>query len=268
MHVESLRGDARAFFNLLDEVSREKPTIILKSGRTSLGAKAASSHTGSMARENDMIFDGMLNQTAAIRAQNIEEFFDFAKAFESLEMPRGNGMAIIMMSGGEGVMATDACETNGFEIAVLGEKTEKRIENLLPPWEIPLNPLDNGVCMEFNIDDPANFFESLSAIPEDENVDCVIMQMPPNFFDFISSSPDIGEEEADAILDEFTGKFLNMRRPGKTVALWRASMGPLEQEWIERIESNGLPVFESAERAIKAIAAMNRYRLRKEEEVD
>ena len=54
MHVESLRGDARAFFNLLDEVSREKPTIILKSGRTSLGAKAASSHTGSMARENDI----------------------------------------------------------------------------------------------------------------------------------------------------------------------------------------------------------------------
>jgi acyl-CoA synthetase (NDP forming) len=268
MHVESLRGDGRAFFELLDEVSREKPIVILKSGRTPGGAKAASSHTGSMALENDMIFDGMLNQTAAIRAENIDEFFDFAKAFESLEVPRGNAMAIIMMSGGEGVMATDASERHGFELAVLEQRTKEKIENLLPPWEIPLNPLDNGVCMEFSIHDPDDFFESLSAIPEDENVDCVIMQMPPNLFEFISSFPEIGKEEAGAVLDQFTNRLLNMRRPGKTVALWRASMGPMEQEWMERIEANGLPVFESSERAIKAIGAMNRYRSRKREEVD
>jgi acyl-CoA synthetase (NDP forming) len=122
--------------------------------------------------------------------------------------------------------------------------------------------------MEFSIYDPDNFFESLSAIPEDENVDCVIMQVPPNLFDFISSSPDIGEEEANAVLDQFTNRFLNMRRPGKTVALWRASMGPMEQKWMERIEANGLPVFESAERAIRAIGAMNRYRSKRREEVD
>jgi acyl-CoA synthetase (NDP forming) len=263
MHVESLRGDARAFFDLLDDVSREKPTIILKSGRTPSGSKAASSHTGSMARENHLIFDGMLNQTAAIRAKNMEEFFDLAKAFESLEVPTGKGMAIIMMSGGEGVMATDACELNGFELAVFGDETRQKMQGILPPWKIPLNPLDNGVCMEFNTDDPVGFFESLSAIPEDENVDCLIMQLPPNFRDVIFSSPYVSEEEAGAILDEFTKMFLNMKKPGKTVALWRASMGLEEQKWIRSFEAEGLPVFESSERAIRAIAAMRQYSSRR-----
>ena len=263
MHVESLRGDARTFFSLLDSVSREKPTIVLKSGRTPSGSRAASSHTGSLARENHLIFDSMINQTAAIHARDMAEFFDFAKAFECLEIPRGEGMAIIMMSGGEGVMATDACEMNGFELAVFGERTQRKLKNVLPPWEIPLNPLDNGVCMEFNIHDPVNFFESLSAIPEDENVDCLIMQTPPNFHDFIFSSPDVSEEQADSILDEFTKKFLNMRKPGKAVALWRSSMGLEEQKWIQSLEARGLPVFESSERAVRAMAAMRQYRLRR-----
>jgi acetyltransferase len=263
MHVESLRGDARAFFELLDDVSREKPTIILKSGRTSSGSRAASSHTGSMARENHLIFDGMLNQTAAIRAHDMEEFFDFAKAFESLEMPPGNGMAIVMMSGGEGVMATDACELNGFELAVLGDETRQKMKGMLPPWEIPLNPLDNGVCMEFNTENPVAYVEALSAIPEDKSVDCMIMQLPPNFYDFIFSSPDVSREEAGTVLDEFTQVFLNMKKPGKTVALWRASMGLEEQKWIRRIEAKGLPVFESSERAVRAIAAMRQYRSRR-----
>ena len=109
-------------------------------------------------------------------------FLDLAKAFSLLELPKGNRLAIIVLSGGEGVMATDSCGMNGLVPASLSEHTHQRLKEIYPPWEIPLNPFDAGVCMEFNLSDLSLFFRNLAAIPRDENVDCAIMQMPPNIF--------------------------------------------------------------------------------------
>jgi len=160
MHMESIRGDGRHFMQLLKNVSKKKPIIILKSGRTKAGSKAASSHTGSIAKENDALFDNVLKQAGVIRAQNLEEFFDFAKAFNFLNLPRGNRIAVANLSGGEGVIATDACEQNGFQMANLSEKAYEKLKEVFPPWEVPLNPLDFGVCMQFHI---AEFFEVLNS---------------------------------------------------------------------------------------------------------
>lgn len=92
-------------------------------------------------------------------------------------------MAIITLSGGEGVIATDACELNGLRLASLSKATRQKINKIMPPWEIPLNPFDAGVCMEFHLSELVLFFQTLIAIPLDENVDGTIMQMPPNLFD-------------------------------------------------------------------------------------
>ena len=134
MHMESMQGNGRDLYHLLGKVSRKKPTVILKSGRTSAGSNAAASHTGSLARENDLIFDGMIKQTAAIRAHNWQDFFDLTKAFSYLIPPKGDGLAIITMSGGEGVMATDACELNGLRLARLSSSTYRNLKKILPPW--------------------------------------------------------------------------------------------------------------------------------------
>ncbi|NQU14899.1 MAG: CoA-binding protein [Desulfobacteraceae bacterium] len=262
MHIESLQGDARDFFSILKEVSREKPTIILKSGRTASGSKAAASHTGSIARENDMIFDSMIRQTAAIRANNMEDFFDLAKAFDTLQLPGGNRLAIITLSGGEGVMATDACEMNGMKLAAISDRTQQKVKKILPPWEIPLNPFDAGVCMQFHFSDFKAFFGFLGVIPEDENVNCAIMQMPLNPSGFVSSMPDITEEIIDSLEEQYVQMLVDMKRAGKPFALWRSSMDLQEKRLAEIIESHGLPVFQSSERAIKALAAMDRYRRR------
>ena len=128
MHMESMQGNGRDFFQLLRNTSAKKPIIILKSGRTTAGSHAAASHTGSLARENDVIFDGMIKQTAAIRARDWQEFFDLVKAFSYLSPLKGDGLAIITMSGGEGVMATDACELNGLRLARLSPSTYREIE--------------------------------------------------------------------------------------------------------------------------------------------
>jgi acyl-CoA synthetase (NDP forming) len=263
MHIESLHGNGRDFFNLLESACRKKPVIILKSGRTQAGSRAAASHTGSMATENDVIFDSMVKQAGAIRACNLEDFFDLAKAFEFLELPRGNRLAIINLSGGEGVMATDACEMNGLELARLSDRTHKKLKTLFPPWEIPLNPFDAGVCMEFHLSDLKIFFDTFSAIPADENVDCTIMQMPPTLSHFISSSQNALEEKASYLTEQYIELILNMRGNGKPFAMWCSSMGSRESELIELVESHSLPVFQSSERTIKSLSAMYRYGLGK-----
>jgi len=258
MHIESLHGNGRDFFDLLKRVSREKPTIILKSGRTPSGSVAAASHTGSMAKESDVIFNSAIMQAGAIRAQNLEEFFDLAKAFEFLQLPRGNRLAIINLSGGEGVMATDACEMNGLRLARVSEKTHQKLSQIFPPWEIPMNPFDAGVCMEFNLSDFQRFFDALAFIPADDNVDCAIMQMPPSF-DFTSTGPVSSQEMVDFHNTQITHLLSPIKETGKPFALWCTSMDTREMELIELIESYSLPVFQSSERAIRALAVMERH---------
>jgi acyl-CoA synthetase (NDP forming) len=262
MHIESLHGDGGDFYRLLKSVCKEKPTIILKSGRTQAGSRAAASHTGSMASENDLIFDSVIRQAGAIRAQNLDDFFDLAKAFEFLEIPVGNRVAIITLSGGEGVMAADACEKNGMKLARLGNKTYEELKRIFPPWEIPLNPFDAGVCMEFHLSDLSAFFKALSAISEDENVDCVMMQMPPNPIYFMSSGRSLSEEMVCSFKEQYVRALLSLNKAEKPFVIWRSMMDIQEMEFIELVESHSLPVFESSERAIKALAELWRYGVR------
>jgi acyl-CoA synthetase (NDP forming) len=259
MHMESLKGDTHEFFALLKSVSREKPTIILKTGRTPAGSKAAASHTGSLAGENDLIFDGMVQQTCAVRAQNMDEFFDLAKSFEFLTLPKGKQLAIITLSGGEGVMATDSCGMHGLELAALGPDTYQRLKSIFPPWEIPLNPFDAGVCMEFHLSDLISFFQTLTAIAQDENVDCTIMQMPPNLFASLSKNMDLPEDMTATLREQFVQWLISVKEYGKPFALWCSAMDRQEMELVEMLEAGSLPVFQSSERAVKAFSAMYRY---------
>jgi acetyltransferase len=263
IHVESVRGNGEAFARALKRIAEKKPTIVLKSGRTPAGAKAAASHTGAIAQENDLVFDSIVRQTGAIRAQNLEEFFDLAKAFAFLNAPQGNRLAVIVMSGGEGVMATDACVTNGLEPAQLSSGTHKILKKVMPAWEIPVNPFDGGVCLEALISRPLDFFNTLTAIPRDEGVDCIIMQMPPGMADFTLSAPYISPDLAEKALDQFTQGFVGLGSPRKPFAMWRSTMDAQEEQWVQTIESRGVPVFLSSARAIAALAAMYRDRTRR-----
>jgi len=264
MHLESMHGNGRDFFECLRSVTRKKPVIILKTGRTSAGSRAALSHTGAIAAENDQIFDGAIRQAGTLRAQNLEEFFDMAKAFEFLKSIKGNRLFIITLSGGEGVMATDACEAHGFKMAHLTERSLQTLETILPPWEIGLNPFDAGVCMQFHLKDFQTFFNSLSTIPKDENVDATLMQMPPPIFDTTLMTSKIAIENAEYLREQYIEWLRNIKKTGKPVALWKTSMSASEIELAENIEALKIPVFESSERAIRALSALYKFNSRKE----
>ncbi|MCD6570062.1 MAG: CoA-binding protein [Deltaproteobacteria bacterium] len=264
MHIESIRGDGRRFRDLLKETTVKKPVIILKTGRTQAGSQAAASHTGSMARENDIILDALIKQSGGIRAYNMEDFFDLAKAFEFLNLPQGNRLAIINVSGGEGVIATDACEANGLQMAKLSEKGGARLKEIFPPWEVPLNPFDAGVCMEFHINEFEDIFDVLASIPEDDGVDCVVMQLPITFVIKASAAFDTSGEDLIPVMDSLIDILLNMQKAGKPFALWRSSMDEMEFSLVKRIEAHSIPVYPSADRAIKALSALWRYKTQRE----
>lgn len=258
MHIESLRGNGRRFFDVLKKVSVRKPTIILKTGRTPEGSRAAASHTGALSSGNDIIFDSMIRQTSAVRAQNLDEFFDLAKAFEFLQLPMGNRISIITLSGGEGVMATDSCEIKGLKLAQIGEKTCQKLKGIFPEWEIPLNPFDAGVCMEFHLTDLRKVFDKLKHLPEDENVDFTIMQMLPPML--IAKKRELSEDILVSLRKQYIEMFLNFKASGKPFALWRTTVDKEEDICAEMLESGYLPVFQTAERAINALSNLYQYR--------
>ena len=142
----------------------------------------------------------------------MEEFFDLTKAFAFLDVPKGNNLAIITLSGGEGVLATDICETSSLRMAQVSDNTYQRLKRIFPPWEIPLNPIDVGVCLEFHLSDIVKVFDGLKAIPEDEHVDCVVMQLPPDLFGRDSENEDLSAETFDLLKEEYTQALVNIKR--------------------------------------------------------
>ncbi len=247
IHMEIVKGDSREFVQLLKDTVKKKPIIILKSGRTVAGAKAAASHTASVVRGSDIVFDSLLRQTGVIRAQNFEEFLDFAKAFEFLNLPGGNKCAIASFSGGEGVIAADICQQEGFSMASPSQHTIDGIKAIFPPWEIPVNPLDLGVCIQFNRAEKIFqvFFDYMA---NDTNVDCLLIQLP--------------SKASYSVEEEFCRSFLLAKEEGKTICLWTASMASDSiDSLVERLELNHIPVYLSAPGAIKALSAVYKYKL-------
>jgi len=252
IHLETVKGDGRKFGQLLRNTSKNKPIIVFKSGCTAAGAKAAGSHTGSIAKENDIVFDALLKQAGVLRAHSIEDLFDFAKAFEFLTPPGGNRIAVATISGGEGVISTDICQKNGFVMAEPSQRALNKLRVIFPPWDIPANPFDYGPC-QYAHQLGKIYRVFLQAMLYDDNVDCLAVQLP--VFGFYQDSEDLYEP------------FLLAKEQKKPIAVWRTGLSRRGDVLVERLESNRIPVYPSAERAIKSLSAICEYATMHEEDI-
>lgn len=244
IHLESIEGNGSEFFKLIQEASLHKHVVVLKSGRTEAGARAAASHTGVIVQGNDFVFDAALRQAGAIRAQNIEEFFDLTKAldrFGSLRL-KGPRLAIATLPGGEGVIVTDLCQQEGFSVTPLQTKTKIKLKPIFPPWEISGNPFDLGVSLQFH--DPRKVYITLlESIVADPNVDAIAVQLPLR---------------ATSLPREFFQIFPQSLKAGKPIAIWVAGTLPGTSETLEWLEDQQVPAFSSPEKVIKAFSALYR----------
>ncbi|MBU2643117.1 hypothetical protein KKI24_00295, partial [bacterium] len=196
-----------------------------------------------------------------IRAQNLEEFYDLAKAFQFLPLPKNNRLAILTLSGGEGVMATDACEMNGLQLANFTNETYEILKQLFPPWEIELNPFDLGVCMEFHMGELSLALDGLFAIAKDENVDVIAIQMPPHGFMSMFTGPDISEAISGPLKSQIDFFLESFREIGKPLIFWSSSQEVEELKLINILENFAIPIFLSSEKAMKAMAALYKFKL-------
>jgi acetyl coenzyme A synthetase (ADP forming)-like protein len=140
MHLEDLK-DGRAFVAAAREVSRKKPIIVLKAGRTSLGARAAGSHTGALAGD-DKVYDDILRQAGVIRAPGLNDMLEYARALPTLPAPKGENVVIITGAGGSGVLLSDACVDAGLSLMDIPPDLDEAFRRFIPPFGAAGNPID------------------------------------------------------------------------------------------------------------------------------
>ena len=167
-------SDPRTFSRIAREITRTKPVIVVKSGKTTKGAAAASSHTGALAGL-DVSVDALFEQTGIIRVNTIEEMFDVANGLVKMPVPKGNRVAIVTNAGGPGILATDALVGVGMKLPEFSPKTVAAIKPILPPDTPVNNPLDlvaGATGVEFK--------KALSHVIKDPNIDSIIaICVPP-----------------------------------------------------------------------------------------
>lgn len=140
VYVEGVR-DGRAFFERLREVARQLPVVLVKGGATSGGAKAAASHTGSLATD-DRVFDGMCRQAGVTRVATIEEAYEVAATFATQPLPKGDRVAVVSTAGGWGVVTADAISRTDLELVPLPDDLLAELDQKLPPRWSRNNPID------------------------------------------------------------------------------------------------------------------------------
>ena len=172
MYIESVT-DGQRFVEVARRVTRQKPIVALKVGRFAAGQRAAASHTGALAGA-EAAYDAAFAKAGVLRANTIEEMFLWARALAWSPLPKGRRVAVLTNSGGPGVTAADALESNGLELANLGPQTEAALRALLPSAASVHNPIDMLASAT-----PEHFAGCLRALLADPGVDSVLVISPP-----------------------------------------------------------------------------------------
>jgi acetyltransferase len=250
IYLEELRRGPE-FIETVREITlgrRRTPVLVIKSGRTSAGARAAASHTGALAG-SEAVYDSIFEQSGIIRANSIHELFDFAGAFAyktesalgktSRKLPSGNRVAIVTNAGGPGIVATDMTVTSGLELARFTEETIATLARSLPSTANLHNPVD--VIGDATQD---RYESALAAVVKDEGVDGALVILTPQ-----SMTNALGT--AEAIVHVARGS----RKP-----ILCCFMGIVDvSEGVRFLQAQGYPVFRFPEDAAKAFGALYRY---------
>jgi acetyl coenzyme A synthetase (ADP forming)-like protein len=239
MYIENV-GNPRNFTRIARRVSREKPIIVVKSGRTAAGARAASSHTGAMA-STDTATGALFAQCGVLRADTVAELFDWAMAFEALPIPEGNRVAIVTNAGGPGIIIADACEAAGLDVVTLSDETRARLEQVFPEEASVHNPVDmiaSATSESYRI--------ALDTIMSDPRVDAAIAAFVPP----------LGIRQVD-VAEAIVGASQTHRdKPILAVLMGREGL----PEGRAELREAGIPAYTFPESAARSLSALYRYR--------
>ena len=236
-YIEGVK-DGKAFMEAAISATRKKPVIIIKSGTTAAGARAASSHTGTLAGSENA-FQAAFRQCGVIRAGTIEALFDYALAMTYQPLPRGNRLAIVTNAGGPGIIAADACERSELTMASFQQETIENLRSSLPHTAAIYNPVD--VIGDAKAD---RYISALKSIERDSSADAVLVLLTPQAMTESVAT-------AESIVDIFAGS----DKPVLTSFMGGTNV----RTAVEALRNEHIPNYSYPERAIAALDAANRY---------
>jgi acyl-CoA synthetase (NDP forming) len=239
MYVESF-GNPRRFLEIASRITRQKPIIAVKSGRSRAGARAASSHTGALAA-SDVAVDALLAQAGVLRATTVEELFEMAIAFDVRSLPRSRRTAVLTNAGGPGILAADALEASGLQLVELSAQTTKVLAPLFPAEASIRNPLDMIASAT-----PNGYREALEALLRDPGTDAVV----PIFV------PPLGVKQEDVVAAIVEAARIVPGKPLLGVLMGREGLPAGRAQLLEA----GIPTYVFPESAARALAVLNRQR--------
>jgi acetyl coenzyme A synthetase (ADP forming)-like protein len=238
MYVENF-GNPTRFREIAGRVSKVKPIIVVKSGRSRAGARAATSHTGALAASESAV-DALLTQAGVLRAATIEELFDLAQAFEVRSRPRSRRTAVLTNAGGPGILAADALEAYGLDLVELSPVTVERLRPILHPEASIRNPLDMIASAT-----PAGYTAAMAALLADPNVDAVMPIFVPPF----------GVKQEDVASAIVAGAADVDNKAVLAVLMGREGL----PEGRSELQAVGIPTYIFPESAARALGALARH---------
>jgi len=243
LYAESIEA-GREFMEVAREVTRRKPIVALKSGKTEAGARAALSHTGSIAG-SDRIYDSVFAQVGIIRVRGVEEFFDVGKALAFQPPAAGNNVAVITSAGGPAIMAVDECEAMGIQVRKFSSETIQKFETLkregeILPFATNLNPVDLTGSVTSKM-----FEYGTKILLDDPEIHGIIV---------------IGLHQAPALQEDFVDRIGKLKR-SYVKPVVACDIGETEMALYvrSRFDKLGIPAYSSPEDAARAMAALVNY---------
>lgn len=237
-YLESI-GDGNEFVREAESISHQKPILLMKSGGTAAGAKAASSHTGSLAG-SEVAYECMFARAGIIRCDSITQQFDFAQAFANQPLPQGPNVVVLTNAGGAGIMAADAIERQGLTFAKLSQETIDKLAANLPAAANCHNPVDVlGDAL------PDRYEFALDVLLDDPNVNTVLVLLTPQ-------AMTLAKETAEAMVK------VSRVKPDKPILACFLGASKVEAG-VQVLREAKIPQYESPEAAVVTIQAMADY---------
>lgn len=237
LYVEGVK-EGKEFMDASYQLSLKKPIVAIKSGTTDSGARAVSSHTGTLAG-SERAYEAAFRQSGIVQARSVQDLFDFSIAFSYQALPQGQRVAIITNAGGPGIMATDACEKGGIPLANFSRKTVERLREFLPPAANVYNPVD--VLGDALAD---RYRRATEVVLADDNVDALILILTPQAMTEITATAEALAEATRGISKTVLSCFMGKADVDKGIKI---------------LNQNKIPNYYFPERAAESLKVMIQY---------
>ncbi len=241
--------DGRRLIQVAKEVTKKKPIIILKGGRSDAGAKAALSHTASIAGRDEVV-EAAFKQIGILQAETLEDLIGFSKALDWLKLPNGNRVAIVTASGGGGVLSADQCAQQGLNVVNLSEETVNKLSEVFPEWMPPANPIDMWPAIsvaKHGLNEVHGLV--LQSVIDDKSVDCILF--------ILMALKELEQIDIDMIIN----MQVDNRKP---MVCWLFGDPRIIKKWRHRFEDHRIPCYVTLTESVRALKALYIYKKFKE----